>query len=202
MGGVIDVAALALFGLATLRGLWIGIVREAFSLAALAAAIFAFRALREPVADEIAMRTQWDPLVATAAAGGAVVIAALLFVTLVGAIVRRIVNTAGLSFVDRIGGAVIGAAEGALLIGLALFGATEVLGTKDPLLAGSRAVAIFQSFAGGVDHSERREQTSGLGLDPATVAPNQLDQAPVGLARHDVPLDALVAHVEVHDARP
>jgi membrane protein required for colicin V production len=150
---VIDVAAAAVLGFAILRGLWIGIVREAFSLAALAAAIFAFRALREPVAEEIAMRTHWDPLIATAAAGGAVVIAALLFVTLVGAIVRRLVSSVGLSFVDRIGGAVIGAAEGALLISLAIFGATELLGTKDPLFAGSRAVAIFQSFASREEHA-------------------------------------------------
>lgn len=148
MGGVIDVVALAVLGLALLRGLWIGVVREAFSLAALAAAVFAFRSLRGPVADEIAMRTQWDPLIAAAAAGGAVVVAALVFVTIVGAIVRRLVSSAGLSFVDRVGGAAVGAAEGLLLIGLALFGATEILGPRDPLLEGSRAVGLVQSFLG------------------------------------------------------
>jgi len=153
---VIDVVVLVILGLALLRGLWIGVVREAFSLAALAAAIFAFRALRAPVAEEIAMRTQWDPLIAAAAAGGAVVIAALVFVTLVGAIVRRIVRGAGLSFVDRLGGAVIGLAEGALIVGLALFGATELLGPKDPLLSGSRAVAMFQSWAGREAPPDRR----------------------------------------------
>ena len=156
MGGAIDVVAVAVLGLAVLRGLWIGVVREAFSLAALAAAIFAFRALRAPVADEIAMRTHWDPLIAAAAAGGAVVVGAIVFVTLVGALVRRLVSTAGLSFVDRIGGAVVGAAEGVLLVGLALFGATELLGPKDPLLHGSRAVAIFESWAGRPESSDRR----------------------------------------------
>ena len=157
MGGVIDAAALAVLGLAILRGLWIGIVREAFSLAALAAAIFAFRALRAPVADEIAMRTHWDPLIATAAAGGAVVIGALLAVAIVGLIVRRLVNSVGLSFVDRLGGAMIGAVEGVLVIGLALFGATEVLGTRDPLFVHSRAAAIFESYVGRNDHSARRD---------------------------------------------
>ena len=148
MGGVIDVVALAVFGLAALRGLWIGVVREAFSLAALAAAVFAFRSLRGPVADEIAMRTQWDPLIAAAAAGGAVVVAALVFVTIVGAIVRRLVSSAGLSAIDRVGGAAVGAAEGMLLIGLALFGATEILGPRDPLFDGSRAVGLVQSVLG------------------------------------------------------
>lgn len=156
MGGVIDLVALSVLGLAVVRGLWIGVVREAFSLAALAAAVFAFRALRGPVAEEIAMRTQWDSLVAAAAAGGVVVIAALVFVTAVGLVVRRIVRGAGLSTVDRLGGGVVGFVEGALLVGLALFGATEVLGPKDPLLAGSRAVVMFQSWTGREAPPHRR----------------------------------------------
>lgn len=168
MGGVIDLVALAVLGLATLRGLWIGVVREAFSLAALAAAVLAFRALRTPVAEEIAMRTQWDPLVAAAAAGGVVVVAAIVFVTLVGAIVRRIVSTAGLSFVDRIGGAAVGFAEGALLVGLALFGATEILGPKDPLLSGSRAVALFQEWSG---RDAAAERSAAAGAHAAFTAP-------------------------------
>ena len=162
MGGAIDLVAIGAIGLALLRGLWIGVVREAFSLAALAAAVFAFRALREPVAEEIAMRTQWDPLVAAAAGGGLVVIGALVFVTIVGAIVRRLVNTAGLSFVDRLGGGVVGAAEGALLVGLALFGATQVLGPRDPLLEGSRAVEMVQSLV-GVSTAEARRPDSAHG---------------------------------------
>jgi membrane protein required for colicin V production len=176
VGGVIDAAALAVLGLAILRGLWIGIVREAFSIAALAAAIFAFRALRAPVADAIAMRTHWDPLITAAVAGGAVVVAAMLGVAIVGAIVRRVVNTVGLSFVDRIGGAVIGAAEGILVIGLALFGATQVLGTRDPLFANSRAVAIFQSYVGREDHSARRDAVERA--EAARKAGRASDRAP------------------------
>lgn len=165
MGEWIDVVALGVIGLAMLRGLLIGMVREVFSLAALAAAVLAFRALRAPVAEEIAARTQWDPLVATAAGGGAVVVAALIFVTIVGAIVRRIVGAAGLTAVDRLGGAAIGAVEGVLVVGLGLFATTEVLGFKDPLLAGSRAVEIF---ATRVAPDTRREGApQGAPLNPA-----------------------------------
>jgi len=175
VGGVIDVVALAVIGLAVLRGLWIGMLREAFSLAALATAVFAFRALRSPVADEIAMRTHWDPLIATAAAGGLVVITALLFVSLVGAIVRRLVSSAGLSFFDRLAGAAVGAAEGALLVGLALFGATEIFGAKDPLFTGSRAVAIFQSFA---KHGEAPDlPASGAFSEPKASEARQAGEA-------------------------
>jgi membrane protein required for colicin V production len=148
VGEWIDLAVVGVLALAILRGLLNGVVREVFSLAALAAAVLAFRALRAPVAAEIAARTQWDPLIATAAAGGLVVIGALVFVTLTGAIVRRLVSAAGLTLVDRLGGAALGAVEGLLVVGLALFGATEVLGARDPLLAGSRAVEIFDAYVG------------------------------------------------------
>jgi membrane protein required for colicin V production len=157
VGDLVDIIALAVLVLAILRGLWIGLVREAFSIAALAAAVLAFRALREPVAAMIAARTPWDPLIATAAAGGVVVVGALVFVTLVGAIVRRIVGAAGLGAIDRIGGAAIGAGEGALVVGLALLAVTEILGPQDPLVAGSRALAIFERVqeAAGVAPEKR-----------------------------------------------
>ena len=47
----VDVAALAILGLAVLRGLWIGLIREVFSLAGLAAAAVAVRFGTVPAAD-------------------------------------------------------------------------------------------------------------------------------------------------------
>ena len=161
MGDLVDVIALGVLAIAILRGLWIGLVREVFSIGALAAAVLAFRALRGPAAELIAARTHWDPLLATAAGGGLVVIAALVFVTLVGLIVRRVVGAAGLGTIDRIGGAVLGAGEGALVVGLALLAVTEILGPQDPLVAGSRALSVFERVqeAAGVE-PERRPASS------------------------------------------
>ncbi len=170
MGDTVDVIALAVLTIAVLRGLWIGLVREVFSLAALATAVFAFRALREPVAALIAERTTWDPLVATAAAGGVVVIGALVFVTIAGAIVRRLVGVAGLGAIDRIGGAVIGASEGALVVGLALLAVTEILGPADPLVAGSRALAVFERVQESVGIAPERRAVSRH-APPANPAP-------------------------------
>ena len=178
MGDLVDVIALAVLAIAILRGLWIGLVREAFSIAALAAAVLAFRALREPVAAMIAARTTWDPLIATAAAGGVVVIGALVFVTIVGAIVRRVVGAAGLGAIDRIGGAAIGAGEGALIVGLALLAVTEILGPKDPLVAGSRALSIFERVqeAAGVELEKRAPSPHA----PAAVTPPTRPDRPSG----------------------
>jgi len=170
VGDLVDVIALTVLAVAVLRGLWIGLVREVFSIAALAAAILAFRALREPVAALIAERTAWDPLVATAAAGGVVVIGALLFVTIAGAIVRRLVGAVGLGAIDRIGGGALGAAEGALVVGLALLAVTEVLGPSDPLVAGSRALAVFERVQEAAGLSPEKRAASRHAA-PATPAP-------------------------------
>lgn len=172
MEDIVDVVAVTVLAIAVLRGLWIGLVREVFSLAALAAAVFAFRALREPVAALIAERTPWDPLVATAAAGGVVVIGALVFVTISGAIVRRLVGVAGLGAIDRIGGAVLGAGEGALLVGLALLAVTEVLGPADPLVAGSRSLAVFERAQESFGIAPERRAVSRHAPPPTPAPPN------------------------------
>ena len=176
MGDLVDVIALSVLVIAILRGLWIGLVREVFSIAALAAAVLAFRALREPVAAMIAERTPWDPLIATAAAGGVVVIGALVFVTLVGVIVRRVVGAAGLGTIDRIGGAVLGAGEGTLVVGLALLAVTEILGPKDPLVAaGSRALAVFErvQIAAGVEPERHKPSPHAPGLAKPVATPDR-----------------------------
>ncbi len=207
MGDLVDVIALAVLAVAVLRGLWIGLVREVFSIAALAAAILAFRALRGPVAAVIAERTTWDPLVATAAAGGVVVIGALLFVSIVGAIVRRLVGAAGLGLMDRIGGGALGAAEGALVVGLALLAVTEVLGPRDPLVAGSRALAIFERVQESVGVAREKRAASRharSGYSGSTQRPwrriRSMRRASA-CACGNVALDALVTDVEIHHAR-
>jgi membrane protein required for colicin V production len=179
VGDLVDVIALVVLAIAILRGLMIGLVREVFSLAALATAILAFRALRAPVAELIAARTTWDPLIATAAAGGVVVIGALVFVTIAGFVVRRVVGAAGLGTVDRIGGAALGAGEGALVVGLALLAVTEILGPTDPLVAGSRALAVF----------ERVQASAGVQIDrrppPSTHVPPAIPAAAPPSGRGD-----------------
>lgn len=142
--GTVDAAAVAILGLALLRGLWIGLVREAFSLAALAAACLAVRFGTADAAEALAALSPWalGPLAAKVLAGAALAGAALAAVTLVGRAVRRGLHAAGLSGLDRLGGGVLGAAEGALLLAVLLLGAVALLGASHPWLADSRAVAL------------------------------------------------------------
>jgi membrane protein required for colicin V production len=141
---IVDAIAAGALALAVIRGLWIGLLREAFSLAALVAAVFAVRRFAAPTADALAARYQLEPIVATAAAGALVAVVTIVVIALVGAILRRSIRTVGLGLADRLGGGVLGAAEGALVVAILVIGAIAVLGRSDPLLAGSRTLALFE----------------------------------------------------------
>ncbi len=142
----VDVVALAVLGVAVLRGLAIGMVREAFSVAALAAACIAVRFGTAPAAAwlEANALPGLGPLGARILAGTAVGLAAALAVGLAGRVIRRGVHAVGLGLADRLAGAAIGAAEGALVVAVALLIALAVLGRTHPLLARSRALEAVQ----------------------------------------------------------
>jgi membrane protein required for colicin V production len=158
--GIVDLAAGLILLAAIVRGLWIGLVREAFSLAALACAVFAVRRFAEPLAGDIARSYALDPLLATAIAGAGVAVAAILLVAVIGFAIRRALRASGLGLADRIGGAVLGACEGALFVALILFGVITVTGRSDPLIAGTRSLAAFEAAERwfGVQASETSPQ--------------------------------------------
>ncbi len=142
----IDIAALAILSIAALRGFLLGLIREIFSLAALAGACIAVRAFYSPV-------TVWlesfsgGSVRGTAAlivAGAAIAVGVILVIAIVGRIVRRGARAAGLGAADRLAGAGLGAAEGAVVIALLMLLAVSILGRNDPLLSNSRALAVFE----------------------------------------------------------
>jgi len=154
---IIDLIAAGVLAVAILRGLWIGLVREAFSLAALASAVFAVRRFAEPLAEDLAASFALDPLLATAIAGGGVAVAAILIVALFGRLIRRALHASGLGLADRVGGSVLGACEGALFVAMLLFGVMTVTGRNDPLIAGTRSLSAFEtveSWLGGADERQ------------------------------------------------
>lgn len=139
-------AALAVLLGALLRGLSIGMVREAFSVAALAAACVAVHFGTAPAAAWLLENADPDlgPLGARVLAGFGIGLAALLAVGLLGHLVQRSVRFVGLGFADRLAGGAIGFAEGALVVGVLLFGAVTLVGRSHPLLADSRVLAAFE----------------------------------------------------------
>jgi uncharacterized membrane protein required for colicin V production len=142
----VDLLALCVLSIAVLRGLFLGLIREAFSLAAIGAACVAVRWFAEPAAARLDALTDGriGELAAPWIAGAGVAIAAAAAVAVTGRLLRRGARAVGLGLVDRAGGALLGAAEGALVVAVLLVLATTVLGRNYPLFEKTRSLAALE----------------------------------------------------------
>jgi uncharacterized membrane protein required for colicin V production len=142
----LDAVAGAVLGLALLRGLWIGAVGELFSLAGLAAAGWVVRTWRLPAGAWLAAHSpiEMTELVARILAALGLGLGTLLSVALLRRLVRRGVRSAGLAFADRVGGALLGVVEGAIVVAALVFGGILLLGRDDEVLVGTRSLAAFE----------------------------------------------------------
>lgn len=142
----VDLVVAAILGVAVLRGLFLGLIREAFSIGALAAACVAVRVWDAPFAAFLARVTGGELGEAAApwVAGAALGAGAIAAVALLGRLIHRGARAAGLGWADRVGGAALGLAEGTLVAAVLLVGAIAVLGRESDLLAGSRSLAALE----------------------------------------------------------
>ena len=143
----LDAVAAAVLALAALRGLWIGAVREAFSLAGLATAVVVVRTWREPASRWLDAHGPFEMtgLAAGILAALALGLASLLAVAIVGRMVRRGVRGAGLGLLDRLAGLLLGAAEGAVVVAALVVGLAALLGRDDAALVGTRTLAALEA---------------------------------------------------------
>jgi len=148
VGGLrpIDLVAFAILLVAALRGMSLGLIREAFSIGALAAAVIAVRVWNEPFGHWLQRASlnsiphKFVPWLAGALLAVAVIAAVATF----GAVMRQGARAVGLGFFDRIAGAALGIAEGAIAAGVLLFVVGTVLGRDHTLLLGSRSFALLE----------------------------------------------------------
>lgn len=146
----LDLVALVVVGLLALRGLLRGAVREAFALGALAAAVLAVRSFEPGVTHALEPRlaAHLSPAIVRGLAIVLIAGAALVAVSAAGAFVRRGLHAVGLGLADRVGGAALGVAEGALALAIALSLAGGLLGADHPWLRESAAYAWLQQVRG------------------------------------------------------
>jgi membrane protein required for colicin V production len=142
----VDLVVLTILGMAVARGLFRGLVREAFSLAALAAAVFVVWRFEARAAAAIAaFAGEAIPEVAArAAAVVGLAVSTFVAATLLQRLVRRSVDAVGLGLLDRLAGGAAGAVEGALVVWLLVSGARFLLGPDHALLTGARSVEIVE----------------------------------------------------------
>jgi len=142
----VDAAALAILGIAALRGLGLGLVREAFSLGSIGVAYAAFVLYTGRVAEWVERESGGEvgALVAPWLAGAAVVVAGIAGTVLLGRLGKRGARLAGLGWIDRAGGVVLGSVEGLLVVGILLSVAAALLGREHPVIASSRSLVAFE----------------------------------------------------------
>jgi uncharacterized membrane protein required for colicin V production len=152
----LDMAIAVVIGIAVVRGAFVGMIREGFSIAAIGAAILAGRYgaestgawLNEASAGEIGgSAAMWLGAALCAVLGGIMVAAA-------GRWLRRGARMVGLGLADRVGGAAVGAAEGTLVASLMILGATTTFGAEHPAVYGSYSVALMEDVRTAVETGE------------------------------------------------
>jgi uncharacterized membrane protein required for colicin V production len=81
-------------------------------------------------------------------------------VIILGRGLQRTLRAAGLSWADRAGGGVLGAAEGVLVAGVLLVLGSEILGRDHPAFSDTVSLAAIEQF-------ERISEESGIDIDVA-----------------------------------
>lgn len=144
----VDIVVGTIIGIACLRGFFLGLIREAFSLASLAAAYMAVRAFVGPVTDWIGEISggRINPALEPWVAGALLVLVTIGAVTIVGRIIRRGARAVGLGFVDRVGGGLLGATEGVLVVAVLIMLVGDRMGRDHPALADSRTLAALEQM--------------------------------------------------------
>ena len=125
-----DVAVIVVIALSALLGLWRGVIREVFALAAWIAAIVCMFLFGEQVAQALPLvsMTRDAPWLRSLAGYALTFIGVFVILSVAGFLFSKVVKAIGLSFVDRALGMVFGLIRGALIVVLLVFvaGATAM----------------------------------------------------------------------------
>ncbi len=133
----LDIVFALIIGLALLRGLWRGVIREVSSLIALAAGFIAAGRYAVPVSGSV-QQVVGNPQVAVGLSYVGVFLAVFVCVVVMGALVRKVLHAVLLGWADRLGGGVFGLAKGVLISCLVLFVLTLFVPPHSAWIAESR----------------------------------------------------------------
>ncbi len=122
-----DIAVIVVITLSAAIGVWRGVIREVFALAAWIAAVVCMFLFGDKLAQMLPF-AQDTPWLRTLAGYALVFIAVFVVLSVAGFLFSKVVNAIGLSFVDRALGMMFGVLRGALIVVLLVFiaGATTL----------------------------------------------------------------------------
>ena len=142
---VLDLIVGAVMALAVVRGFFVGMIREGFSVAAIGAVVLGMIYGAQPAGLWIDQATAGEVGGQPAKwIGGAICgVLAGIGVGALGRYLRRGARIVGLGMADRVGGSAIGAAEGALISTLVIVGAMRAFGPEHPAVFNAYSVAVM-----------------------------------------------------------
>ena len=159
----LDSIVVGVLGIAIARGVYIGLIREGFSIAALGGGLLAIRYGIVP-AGSLIQSIGFGETASNWIAGAAIGIAVVATVGVVGKKLRHGAQAIGLAWADRIAGGVIGAAEGALVAAVIVVGTTWVAGAASPIVTESQSVEFLEKLQTYV--AEHRDELPAVAAPP------------------------------------
>ncbi|MBL8310315.1 MAG: CvpA family protein [Burkholderiales bacterium] len=115
-----DIAVLGVVALSALLGLWRGVIREVFALAAWVAAVVGMFLLGGRIAEMLPF-AQDSPWLRSLAGYALAFVGIFVALSLVGFVLSKLMKAVGLSFVDRALGMLFGVLRGGLIVVLLVF---------------------------------------------------------------------------------
>lgn len=140
-----DIIALAVAGLSVLLGLWKGLIRQVVGLAGVMAGYMIAMHFYESVAARYLKG--FTPATGHIIAFLCIFIACIIAASIVGWVVGRVMNIAGLGILNRIGGAVLGGAKGCFILAIAVMMLVAFLPRENGVFKSSRTIRYIQPMA-------------------------------------------------------
>ena len=145
---LLDMIVMTVLFIAVLRGLWIGLIREGSSLAAIALATIVTRLLVDPFSIRLTELTGGEITGKTAVwiAGVILVVATIIVLGIAARLLRRGAEAAGLGWADRLGGGALGAFEGAIISAVVVTISLWIVGPDHAMTEGARSIELVEQF--------------------------------------------------------
>jgi len=152
----IDLIAITIVTLAVVRGIWIGLIREGLSLAAIGLCTIVTRLFVEPVALQLTEWTGQEITGKTAIwiAGVLLVMATILVCGVVARLMKRGASFAGLGWADRLGGGALGLAEGSIVAAVVVLITLWLVGPDHAVTKDARSVALVEELQSAHEDGE------------------------------------------------
>jgi membrane protein required for colicin V production len=145
---LIDMIVLTVLFITVLRGIWIGLIREGSSLAAIGIATIVTRLMVTPLSLQLTEFTGGEISGKTSLwiAGVLLVVATVVVLGFTARMLRRGAEAAGLGWADRLGGAALGAAEGAIVAAVLVTIALWLVGPDHGTTRGARSIELVEQL--------------------------------------------------------